>query len=311
MAIKVVIPENTTNIQVGGLYQWDFGQALEIGSEIMEVHFACSGMTEAIVRECNFSADTDTGTVTGTVTIPDKCLEQASPITAWIYRISDTQGHTVKTITLPVIARTRPSASRDVPTEYVDKYAEALAKINEAVKNLANGTVVSAEATHAVSADNATKAGSATSASYSTSAGHAVNATTAFKLRISKDVPTVSLDVQEYGTYEARWAIDSLDPLFKEGVYFAILTLDGMSENVYSSYSGVGYIHPSAVGEWRTFEIAVGDKFISIEDNQSGSEYDPTVKIHINTRGDKGGVELGASGTLIIYPIATFWHEKG
>lgn len=303
MAIKVVIPENTTNIQVGGLYQWDFGQTLEIecnelGSEIMEVHFACSGMTEAIVRSCSFSAGI------GTVTIPDKCLEQASPITAWIYSISDTQGHTVKTITLPIIARTRPSTSRDVPTEYVDKYAEALTEINEAINNLENGTVVAAEATHAVSADNATTAGSATSASYSTSAGRAGHATTANKLLISKSKPTVSLNVQEYGTYEARRAIDSLDPLFKAGVYFVILTLDGMSENVYSSYSGVGYIHPSAVGEWRTFEIAVGDKFISIEDNQSGVEYDPTVKIHINIRGDKGGVELGASGTLLIYPIA-------
>jgi hypothetical protein len=212
---------------------------------------------------------------------------------------------------LNVVARIRPSVSREVPAEYDDKYAEALTAINEAINNLENGNVTVATATHAVSADNATTAGSATSASYSTSAGHAVSATTALGLRISKDVPTVSLDVQEYGTYEVRWAIDSLDPLFKEGVYFAILTLDGMSENVYSSYSGVGYIHPSAVGEWRTFEIAVGDKFISIEDNQPGSEYDPTVKIHINTRGDKGGVELGASGTLIIYSIATFWHEKG
>ena len=47
MAIKVVFPANTSSITVAGLYQWDYGQTLEIecpeiGSEIVEVHFACT-----------------------------------------------------------------------------------------------------------------------------------------------------------------------------------------------------------------------------------------------------------------------------
>ena len=176
MAIKVLFSENQRDVTVGGLYQWDFGQTLEIecaelGSEIMEVHFACSGMQEAAVRSCIFSNGV------GTVTIPDQCLEQASTIMAWVYSISDTQGHTVKTITLPVIARTRPSASREVPAEYVDKYAEALTAVNEAINNLENGTIIVANATHALNADNASTATNAASASYATSAGSITNAT--------------------------------------------------------------------------------------------------------------------------------------
>lgn len=175
MAIKVVIPENTTNITVGGLHQWDYGQVLEIecvelGSEIMEVHFACSGMTEAIVRPCTFANGV------GTVTIPDRCLEQASNITAWVYQINGTQGHTVKTITLPIVARIRPSKSQDVPTEYINKYAEALTEINEAVNALENGNITAKNANHAVNADKAATATSAASATYATSAGSATTA---------------------------------------------------------------------------------------------------------------------------------------
>ena len=47
MAIKVVFPTGAASITVAGLYQWDYGQTLEIecpeiGSEIVEVHFACT-----------------------------------------------------------------------------------------------------------------------------------------------------------------------------------------------------------------------------------------------------------------------------
>ena len=47
MAIKVVFPTGASSITVAGLYQWDYGQTLEIecpeiGSEIVEVHFACT-----------------------------------------------------------------------------------------------------------------------------------------------------------------------------------------------------------------------------------------------------------------------------
>lgn len=180
MAIKVNFTNGAPTATASGLYQWDYGQTLEIecaelGSEIMEVHFACRSMSEAIVRSCSFSNGV------GTVTIPDQCLEQADTITAWIYSISGTQGHTVKTITLPVTARTRPSVSRDVPMEYINLYGEALNEINEAINNLENGNITAAKATHANTANSANTATNAGSASYATSAGSATNSTNAEK----------------------------------------------------------------------------------------------------------------------------------
>ena len=142
-------------------------ESAEIGSEIVEIHFACPNMSEAIVRPCTFSNGV------GTVTIPDQCLEQANTITAWIFEIDGTQGHTIKTITLPVIARKRPSKSADVPAEYVDKYAELIAEVNEAVGALESGNVVVAKATNADNAAHATTAGNAESAVYATSANAA------------------------------------------------------------------------------------------------------------------------------------------
>ena len=223
MAIKVYFSENQRDVTVGGLYQWDFGQTLEIesedlGSEIMEVHFACSEMNEAIVHACTFSKGV------GTVAIPTVCLEQSNTITAWIYKISETQGYTVKTITLPVIARTRPSASREIPADYVDKYAESLTAINKAVDELEKGTVTAAKATHAVSADKATTATNSVSASYATSSSHA---TTSNGLMISKDAPVLSLEVNENLVY----SVDAIN----EGVYLVVLALETISGYDYYS----------------------------------------------------------------------------
>ena len=218
MAVKVLFPSGASTATVSGLYQWDFGQSLEIecvelGSEIMEVHFACTGMTEAIVRPCTFADGV------GTVIIPDRCLEQTSTITAWIYSIDESQGHTVKTIILPIIARTRPSASRDVPAEYVDKYAEALTAINTAVNNLENGNVTVKKAESATNADNATTAQNATNATYATSAG---SATTAGSIGISLAASCTITD--GYGT--------APDSLSYNTIYFVRL------EEINTAHSG-------------------------------------------------------------------------
>lgn len=245
MAIKVLFSENQREIAVGGLYQWDFGQVLEIecaelGSEIMEVHFACNGMREAIVRVCQFNSGI------GTVTIPDQCLEQANTITAWIYSISDTQGHTVKTITLSITARTRPSASREVPAEYIDKYAEALTAVNEAINNLENGTVTAAQATHAVSADSASTATNAASASYATSAHQATSATyanTSGRLSVSKDYPAYIIEVTDGSGHT--------DINFSEGLYAIAYESDN------TIISGVGYIGKNS-GSANCYSISLG-----------------------------------------------------
>lgn len=171
MAIKVNIPSGQNTATVSGLYQWDYGQVLEIESADLgnmiggEVHFACSSMSEAVVVSCNFTEGL------GSVTIPDECLEQSSNITAWIYEISGTQGRTRKVITIYVTARTRPSVGQDIPTEISNRYTELITKVNEAVDKLENGYVVAQKATEADRANTATSAGNASTANYAVSAG--------------------------------------------------------------------------------------------------------------------------------------------
>lgn len=170
MSIKVTFPAGENSVTVRGLYQWDYGQTLEIeavdlGSEIAEVHFACAGMDEAIVRPCTFSGNI------GTVTIPDQCLEQSSAISAWVYLPSVTQGHTSKTIVLPITARVRPAKTRDIPAEVCDRYTELIAEVNEAVNALENGNITVAKAKDATNAGHAASAGNAATANYATLAG--------------------------------------------------------------------------------------------------------------------------------------------
>lgn len=170
MAIKVQIPAGESNVTVSGLYQWDYGQVLEIeciefGSEVLEAHFACSNMAEAVVRTCTFT------TGVGTVEIPDECLEQASAVTVWLCRRDSTQRHTIKTIVLPLTARTRPgNMLDDVPASRVDAVGQLIEEVNEAINALENGSVVVAKATTAKNATYATEAGSAKDSTLATKA---------------------------------------------------------------------------------------------------------------------------------------------
>ena len=172
MAIKVVFQAGENAVVVQGLYQWDYGQTLEIECaeidfEIMEVHFACPSMTMAIPRPCTFNNGV------GTVAIPDQCLEQGEAITAWICRIDDTQGHTIKSITLPITKRTKPIRTHEVPAELVDKYSELILEVGETVDALKSGNIVAGRAKQSENANTANTAKSAEYATYATSAGSA------------------------------------------------------------------------------------------------------------------------------------------
>lgn len=173
MSIRAILPAGQTQITVNGLHQWDYGRKLEIVADdlpsIIEVHFACAGMTEAVIRTC--------GTIDGVAVaaIPDQCLEQTTPITAWVYAVGDTSGSTEKTITMPIIARTKPPMTT-VPEGISDKYTEALAAFNDAVDGLRDGNLVALEAAHAIEADHATEADHAENAD---NADHAILADTA------------------------------------------------------------------------------------------------------------------------------------
>lgn len=193
MSIKVNIPSGQNTATVSGLYQWDYGQVLEIesadlGNMIGEVHFACSSMSEAVVVSCNFTEGI------GSVAIPDECLEQSSNITAWIYEISGTQGRTRKVITIYVTARTRPSVGQDIPTEISNRYTELITEVNEAINALKNGDVVVKKATEAVTASTATSAGNASTANHAMSADTATKAT--------KDTLGHPLETALRGTYD-------------------------------------------------------------------------------------------------------------
>ena len=131
MVIKVTFPTGSNSVSLTPLTQWDFGQQLEIESAelggLIEVHFACHDMKEAIVRPCSVVNNV------AVVSIPDVCLEQTSNITAWVYEVGDNSGKTVRTITIPIIARQKPIPCADVPVSIVDKYTEAVGAMNELV----------------------------------------------------------------------------------------------------------------------------------------------------------------------------------
>jgi hypothetical protein len=132
--IRAVFTAGLDAITVHGLHQWDYGQKLEVHDNMLpslvEMHFACPGMRNAIVRPC--------AVVQGVATaaIPDHCLEQTGPVQAWIYEIGDTSGRTIRTITLPIAPRTKPALSEDIPTEVGDKYTELIGEVNEVIDSL-------------------------------------------------------------------------------------------------------------------------------------------------------------------------------
>jgi hypothetical protein len=153
MSIKATFPAGVQALTVNGLHQWDYGQSLEIVAPdlpaLVEVHFACAGMLEAVVRSCH----NDNGKVTAV--IPDICLEQTTPVIAWVYEIDATSGKTTRTVTLPIIQRAKPQLATTIAPSTSDKYTEAVGEMNALLGELASGDIVAAEATHAAEADRA------------------------------------------------------------------------------------------------------------------------------------------------------------
>lgn len=173
MAIRAVFPTGQNKIETSPLYQWDYGQMLEIESTdltaIVEVHFACRGMDEAVIHTC--SVDNNVATVQ----IPNVCLEQTTPITAWVFKYENdgTSGSTIKTITIPVIERTRPKKSNEIPQTICDRYTELIAEVEELVDALKAGDIHVAtadRANYAVAAGTANTANTASTATHATEA---------------------------------------------------------------------------------------------------------------------------------------------
>lgn len=153
MAIQAYCQTGTTALTVNGLHQWDYGQTLEVCRPdlpaLLEIHFACAGMREAVVR----SVTAINGVASAA--IPDRCLEQMSPVVAWVYGVDETSGRTLLTITLPIIARAKPATAATVPQYIGDKYTELVAAINKQVEALKAGDVMAQRAYFAEMAGSA------------------------------------------------------------------------------------------------------------------------------------------------------------
>lgn len=105
--LQAVFTDGVDEITIHGLTQWDVGQELEIVLSSLpaefQVHFGHKRNDVAYVV-----AATATDGV-AKVAIPNVVLQQSSPVKAWIYLVGVGTGETVKTINLPIIARTKPS----------------------------------------------------------------------------------------------------------------------------------------------------------------------------------------------------------
>lgn len=124
--------ENKSTINICPVYQYDYGQQIEINGiddlpNSYQVHFDI-GIGEALVTKCNSNI----------VNIPDEFLAQKveSP-KAWLYYESNNSGTTKKTLIFHIVSRERPSdlpTQEDIPKikEYAEYVKENADKVSEA-----------------------------------------------------------------------------------------------------------------------------------------------------------------------------------
>ena len=120
------------------LWQWDFGQVLEITGiddlpSSCEVHFA------------NFSVGSSVSSIAsnGRVSIPNQMLTSGNPVYAWIYlSAGETDGETEYKITIPVNRRAMPSDETPTPQDK-SALAQAVDALNTAAENAAETVAAS------------------------------------------------------------------------------------------------------------------------------------------------------------------------
>lgn len=120
--IDVKFEEGINDLTTENLYQWDTYQMLKIsgidfGSVTPKVHFANKKSTVALVVSGAF---TDDGGVK--VSIPNSLLTEKYDILAYVYTNTGLIGKTIKSITIPIISRLKPS-------EYTQPTDEDIAQI--------------------------------------------------------------------------------------------------------------------------------------------------------------------------------------
>lgn len=236
MITKVVFPKGATSVTIEPMHQWDYGRQLEIDvtglPTVIEVHFACQGMTEAIAYACGVK----NGVIT--VPVPNGCLKQTTPITAWIYVYEGDCSKTVRTIIIPVTARTKPPEHEDIPDNVGDRYTEVITQMNAVVDGLLDGSTPVKSAETATTAEKATTATTAESATVATSAVYATTAgraTTAIQDTEGAEIVTWYLkNRMNYKTYEANTLIDG------GLIEFRITNNVGFTASVITNMQGYG-----------------------------------------------------------------------
>lgn len=135
MPILAQFTEGITEITVPGLYQWDYGQTIEIQcsslTDSFEVHFAN--------RKCAMAHIRMGTTANKIIPIPDALLEQPCDIIAWVYCIGENEGHTTRIIHIPVTPRTKPESDPDIDTTEQTQFQQMMAQFNQTVEYWKDG----------------------------------------------------------------------------------------------------------------------------------------------------------------------------
>ncbi len=130
--MKVDFSSGYDNVTTAALTQWDKGQVLQIYglnlNAVEQVHFANKASESAIV----LLAYKQSGGYSE-VKIPNTLLESELDISAFVYVTSGSEGKTVKTVKIPVTARTKPDDFVSEPDDISEQtiIEELIAYCNE------------------------------------------------------------------------------------------------------------------------------------------------------------------------------------
>lgn len=250
MNIKATFPAGVDTLTVHGLHQWDYGRKLEISAPnlpaLVEVHFACAGQKDAVVRLASVAGGV------ASVIIPDTCLEQTTPVAAWVYEVGDTYGHTALTVILPVTARAKPTAAT-LPVAIGDKYTELIGLVNKCLQQLADGTIT------VKNAASATYAGTANLAMYASMDGRGNNITATygnFTRPWITTSPTARINLPGPGVYQVMSGDKRCN---------CIIYWDGTTMDVTYDMDAVGGMSRHVLRIYATGEVSVGRMDVGTE----------------------------------------------
>lgn len=131
--IEAIFSEVIQTVTLTGLFQWDYGQKLQIKGlslgETIEVHFSNVKGKEAVVMIATKQGESYI------VDIPNSLLENNLDIIAWVYVIGSNSGETVKTVILKVESRIKPQDFVSQNPDSQGLLEDVLDKINNNIKD--------------------------------------------------------------------------------------------------------------------------------------------------------------------------------